>query len=52
MMKFGKQWTYGCIRVDGNGTKQFGTALWGNSRRLGWQINFWRWEIQIMRDFK
>lgn len=51
-MHMGKRWTLAHARADGNGTKQFGTALWGNGRRLGWQINFWAWEVQIMRERK
>ena len=52
MMKMGKKWTFGHTRVDGNGTKQFGLAVWGNASRLGFQINFWRWETQIMREWE
>lgn len=50
-MRMGRTWSFGCTS-SGNGTKQFGTALWGNSSRLGWQINFWAWEVQTMRERK
>lgn len=52
MMHLGKRWSFACMRADGNGTKQFGGAVWGNSARIGLQINFWCWELQIMWDFK
>lgn len=48
---WGKKWTLTCFKAGGNGTKQFGGAFWGNSARLGLQLNFWVWELQIMRDF-
>lgn len=40
--------TVNTMRVDGNGTKQFGIVLWGNASRVGLQFNFWAWETQIM----
>lgn len=49
-MRMGRRWSLGATSVGKSGTKQFGTALWGNSCRLGWQLNFWRWEIQLMRE--
>jgi len=33
-----------------NGAKQFGLAIWWNSNRVGFQINIWVWEIQVMRE--
>ena len=45
----GKRWSWGSHR-SGTGTKQFGVTLWGHSARLGLQLNFWSWEIQLMRE--
>lgn len=35
----------------GNGSKQFGVNLWGNSQRLGLEVSFWVWQISVMREF-
>lgn len=48
--RFVGDWAFHCFRV-GNGSKQFGGAFWFNSQRVGLQLNFWVWELQIMRDF-
>lgn len=36
----------------GNGSKQFGVALWFNSQRVGLQLNVWTSEVQLMREFR
>lgn len=51
-MRMGKRWSLGATSAGKSGTKQFGMALWGNSGRLGWQINLRRWEFQIMWERK
>lgn len=49
-MHLGRRWSFACFTADGNGTKQFGVAVWGNGQRLGFEIHFWRWELQIMME--
>lgn len=48
MNYWGKHFTFSVFNAGSTGTKQFGSTLWGHSRRFGLQINLWRWELQLM----
>lgn len=45
-----KRWSAGKHSAGKRGTKQFGITVWGNSQRVGFQANVWRWEFQLMRE--
>lgn len=47
---FGRRWSVGVLDAGQRGTKQFGVTLWGNGVRVGFQVNAWRWELQIMKE--
>lgn len=44
--------SFGAYDAQTHGTKQFGVTVWGNAQRFGFQVNFWRWELQLMRERK
>lgn len=34
----------------GNGSKAFGLTLWFNTVRMGLEVRFWVWEIQLIKE--
>lgn len=48
---WGKKYTATIFKV-GNGSKQFGVHVWFNNQRVGLEMHFWVWELQIMRERK
>lgn len=51
-MHIGKKWSIGLYSGNALSTRQFGFGLWYNDARTGLQINFYRWEFQLMRERK
>ena len=49
-MRFGKKWSYG-LYTNKNGLKSFGTKLWFNEQRVGLEVDFYVWQVFLMRDF-
>lgn len=46
---FGKRWTLHKYK-RGNGSKQFGAAIWWNGNRAALEVNFYLWDFHIMRE--
>lgn len=44
------RWTVAQFKAGPEGTRQLGLALWWNRSRIGFQINYGRREMQIMKE--
>lgn len=49
MKKFLRNFSLFCFPY-GSSTRQFGVHVWGHRHRVGLEIHFWKWELQIMYD--
>lgn len=49
-MKYWRSWTFSWYRIDGNGSKQVGTTFWWTKSRIGFEMEFGAYELQIMKE--
>jgi hypothetical protein len=48
-MHYWRNWTLGHYTIR-NGAKTFGMQFWFNTQRWAVQLDFWIWEIHLMKE--